>query len=103
MSIDAITPAALAAGQMTQAQRAAQAPAPVLGSSFTELLTQGIERANASQLEADRQVEQMVHTQGANIHEAMLALSRADVTLRLTVRAGSKLVQAYQEISRMQI
>jgi len=103
MAIDAITPAALASAQMNQAQRVAQAPAPELSSSFTDLLAQGIEKANASQLEADRQVQQMVSTQGANIHETMLALSRADVTLRLTVRAGSKLVQAYQEISRMQI
>ena len=45
----------------------------------------------------------MVETQGANLHEAMIALSRAEIALRVTTKIGQKLVGAYQEISRMQI
>lgn len=99
-----------AAGQITaldpgaQAQKAVQmAPAPALGTSFTDLLTQGIERANQTQLDANRQVDTLVQTQGANMHETMIALSRADITLRLTLKVGQKLVQAYQEVSRMNV
>lgn len=108
MSIPAIQKAAAGAlsaldpGARAQ-QAVRQAPAPTLGTSFTDLLTQGIESANRSQLEANRQVETLVQTQGANMHETMIALSRADITLRLTLKVGQKLVQAYQEVSRMNV
>ena len=38
-----------------------------------------------------------------DVHEAMIALQRADMTLQLTVQVRNKLVQAYQEIMRMPI
>ena len=42
--------------------------------------------------------------QGAgNIHEVALALEQADVTMKVAVRARNKVVEAYQEIMRMQV
>jgi len=35
------------------------------------------------------------------VHEAMLALEKADLSLRLLVKVRNKLVQAYEELSRM--
>jgi flagellar hook-basal body complex protein FliE len=37
------------------------------------------------------------------VHDAMIALQRADLTLQLTVQIRNKLVQAYQEIMRMPV
>ena len=39
----------------------------------------------------------------ADVHDAMIALQHADLTLKLTVQVRNKLVQAYQEIMRMPI
>ncbi len=37
------------------------------------------------------------------VHDAMIALQRAEMTLQLTVQVRNKLVQAYQDIMRMPV
>ena len=102
MTIQAIqNPSLLYAPQTTGA---AQKPvAPAAADAFGDLLSHGIERANAEHIEADTQVKEMVTSQGANLHEAMIALSRAEIALRVSMKVGQKLVGAYQEMSRMQL
>ena len=38
-----------------------------------------------------------------DVHDAMIALQRADMTLQMSVQIRNKLVQAYQEIMRMPV
>ena len=38
-----------------------------------------------------------------DVHEAVIALQRADVMLQLTVQIRNKLVQAYQDVMRMPV
>ncbi len=38
-----------------------------------------------------------------DVHDAMIALQRADLTLQFSVQIRNKLVQAYKEIMRMPI
>jgi flagellar hook-basal body complex protein FliE len=38
-----------------------------------------------------------------DVHDAMIALQRADLTLQFSVQVRNKLVQAYQEIMRMPV
>lgn len=71
--------------------------------AFAAALAQGIQRADMEVKQADHSVERMVESRGANLHEAMIALDRADIATRLTAKIGQKLVQAYQEVSRMQV
>ena len=44
----------------------------------------------------------MVENNG-EVHDAMIALQRAEMSLQLTVQIRNKLVQAYQDIMRMPI
>ena len=76
---------------------------PGMAAHFERALASGIEKVNQEQVDANTQVQEMVSSQGANIHEAMIALSRAEITLRLGVKVGQKLVGAYQELQRIQI
>ena len=39
----------------------------------------------------------------ADVHDAMIALQRADLTFQLSMQVRNKLVQAYQEIMRMPV
>lgn len=71
--------------------------------AFEQELARGVRAINGQLQQADRTVEAMVEGQGTNLHEAMVALERADIATRLGVRVGQKLVQAYQEVSRMQV
>jgi flagellar hook-basal body complex protein FliE len=38
-----------------------------------------------------------------DVHEAMIALQRADTMFQLTVQIRNKLVQAYQDVMRMSV
>ena len=91
-------PRVQAAANASPAQRSRQA-----GQEFQDLLRQGVQKANQQVRVADQAVEEMVHTQGANLHETMIALEKADIATRLTARVGQKLVQAYKELSQMQV
>lgn len=87
-----------ASANASPAQRSRQA-----GQEFQDLLRQGVQKANQEVRVADQAVQEMVSTQGANLHETMIALEKADIATRLTARVGQKLVQAYKEISQMQV
>jgi len=62
-------------------------------------LVGNVEQASA---DANVAVTNMVE-QNADVHEAMIALQRAEMTLQLTVQIRNKLVQAYQDIMRMPV
>ena len=94
--------ALIRAGSSAGVQRAQQ-PEKIDPSKFTALLETGLDKANTTMKAADVAVETMVETQGANLHEAMIALDKAEITARLTSRIGQKLVQAYREVSQMQV
>lgn len=80
------------------------ATAAVTGGStdFGAALKDLIESVNDSTGEANAKVGQMLDGTG-DVHEAMLALQRADTTFQLTVQVRNKLVQAYQDVMRMPV
>ena len=69
---------------------------------FGDSLTRLVDTAEASSAAANSAVEQMLEGKG-DIHDAMIALQRAELTLQLTVQMRNKLVQAYQDIMRMPV
>jgi flagellar hook-basal body complex protein FliE len=81
--------------------RTAAAGAPDV-TTFTESLSKLIENVEETGLDANRAVTSMVDKTG-DVHEAMIALQKAETALQLTVQVRNKFVQAYQEIMRMPI
>ena len=70
------------------------------GSGFGDRLKQAVEAVNDQQLDADSATEQVIQgTMG--IHEGMLAVSKADISLRLLLQVRNKVMEAYREITRM--
>jgi flagellar hook-basal body complex protein FliE len=70
---------------------------------FGDLLQKAIAEVNDTQVKADQAVEQLHTGQAKNIHEVMIALEKADISMRLMVQMRNKVVDAYQEIMRMQV
>ena len=70
--------------------------------SFGESLASLLDTVESSSQSANRAVEHMLNGTG-DVHEAMIALQRAELTLQLTVQLRNKLVQAYQDIMRMPV
>jgi flagellar hook-basal body complex protein FliE len=96
MPIDAIVGGAVATSGTTTAA------APGAGSRFTQALSRMLESTEQSGADANQKVGAMLDGSG-DVHEAMIALQRAEMTLQLTVQVRNKLMQAYQEIMRMPV
>ncbi len=97
MAITAIgtsNPAAVPGG----ATRGAASEGGDFGSSLAKLL----ESVESSASDANAAVSAMTDGSG-DVHTAMLALQRAEVSMQLTVQVRNKLVQAYQDLMRMPI
>lgn len=72
------------------------------GDDFGASLARLLESAESSAGEANQAVAAMTDGSG-DVHTAMLALHKAEVSMQLTVQVRNKLVQAYQELMRTPI
>ncbi len=71
---------------------------------FASFLTDAVKGVNDLQLEADKKIEDMVLKKNdITPHDAMIALEKADVAFQLMNAVRTKIVQAYQEVMKMQI
>jgi flagellar hook-basal body complex protein FliE len=71
-------------------------------STFGDSLSALLSSVEASAGDANQAVAAMADGTG-DVHTAMLALQRAEVSMQLTVQVRNKLVQAYQDLMRMPI
>lgn len=72
------------------------------GQDFGSELADNLKQVNQLQTEADKAIEDGAVNGATNIHETMLRIEEADVSLRLMTKIRNKAVDAYQEIMRMQ-
>jgi flagellar hook-basal body complex protein FliE len=79
-----------------------QDPDAGVGQTFGESLMNLVHNVEQSGAEANQSVSNMLDKTG-DVHDAMIALQRAEMTLQLTVQIRNKLVQAYQEVMRMPV
>jgi flagellar hook-basal body complex protein FliE len=70
---------------------------------FAQVLKDALFTVDGLQKEADRLTEAFISGASVEIHDIMLAAEKARLALDLTVSIRNKVVEAYQEIMRMQI
>ena len=73
------------------------------GTNFTGFLTDALMQTQKAQLEADRAMEKLATGEAKSIHEVMVAMEEADISMRMVVQMRNKIVDAYQEIMRMSV
>jgi flagellar hook-basal body complex protein FliE len=73
------------------------------GMSFGETLQDLLADTNRMQVEANRAVEGFVTGDVADVHDVMIAMTKADISFRLMLEVRNRLVEAYQEVMRMQV
>jgi flagellar hook-basal body complex protein FliE len=71
--------------------------------SFKEVLGSMIKEVNAAQVRADEAIKGFLAGEIKDLHQVVLATEEARLMLELAVQVRNKLIEAYQEISRMQI
>ena len=72
-------------------------------SSFGSMLQDSLNEVNDLQVKADRSVEDLVSGRSKNIHETMINISKADIAFRMTMQIRNKVIDAYQEVMRMNV
>lgn len=73
------------------------------GESFGSLLRDKIAEVNRLNLDADDAVTKVELGDSGSIHEAMIALEKADISFRTMIQVRNRILEAYQEIMRMQV
>ena len=103
MAAPAITALGVGGGAATPA-KAATGSLAAAGSTttFADALKQLVDGAETSAEQANTAVSGMVD-KSVDVHDAMIALQRAEMSLQLAVQIRNKLVQAYQDIMRMPV
>jgi len=71
--------------------------------SFADTLGEVLADVNNLQIEADKAAEEILTGNIENIHQVMIKTEEARLSLQLTGQVVNKVLDAYQEISRMQI
>ena len=80
------------------------APAqPADGDSFATMLGRMVSDINSQQNFATQTVNALQSGQNVPLHQAVIAMEEANVSFQLMVEVRNRLLEAYQEIMRMQI
>jgi len=73
------------------------------GPGFSDLLKNAVESVNAMQHEAGRLEDAVANGENMNIHQAVIAGEKAGLSFQLLMQVRNKMIDAYQEVMRMQV
>jgi flagellar hook-basal body complex protein FliE len=71
--------------------------------SFGQLLTNALSDVNKVQLDAKQASIDLAAGKIQDVSEAVIATEKASIALQLTMQVRNKVIDAYQEIMRMQV
>ena len=77
------------------------APPETAGSEFADALKDTLGQVEDLQASASQHVNEVLHGNGQDLHSALIAVEKADLSFQLMMQVRNKIVQAYQEVSRM--
>ncbi len=85
------------------AQASGAAPGAGAGEGgFKSILKNAIEDVNTLQFQADDAVAKLQMGKGS-MHEALIAMEKASLSFQTLLQVRNKIVDAYQEVMRMQV
>ncbi|WP_186645841.1 flagellar hook-basal body complex protein FliE [Fluviispira vulneris] len=70
---------------------------------FLDLMEKGIKEINTGAREAEKASMDLASGRTSNIHETMLAVTKAELGFDMMVQMRNKVIEAYQEVMRMQV
>ncbi len=71
--------------------------------SFSSMLKESVEKVNSLQKQADAAIDDLVVGNSKDIVQTMIMMEKADTSFRLMIQVRNKIIQAYDEIMRMQV
>lgn len=71
--------------------------------AFQSALESAVGRVEGMRVDADTRIQKFLNGEGEELHTVALATQRAELSLELFQQVRNKVVQAYQEVMRMQM
>jgi flagellar hook-basal body complex protein FliE len=74
-------------------------PIPSGEPDFMGTLRNAMDQVGQLQSEADGKVTQLLNGNGQDVHSAMIAVEKANLSFQMMLQVRNKIVQAYQQVS----
>lgn len=71
--------------------------------NFGSILQDTINYMNDSQIQSQIATQKLINKENIELHDVMIAAQKATITMQLALEVRNKVVEAYQEIMRMQV
>lgn len=71
--------------------------------SFLNILDDAIQNVNQTEQESTADTIALLTGEGGDLHTSMIAMEKADIALQLATQIRNKILDAYNEIMRMQV
>jgi len=89
--------------QLPEIPRLRKPDEPEKGESFGQVLRDAISTSNDLQKQSSQEIQKLMAGETQDLHETIIAVQKADLSFQMMMQVRNKLLQAYQEIMRMQI
>ena len=73
------------------------------GTSFSNVLSDAISKVKDSEVNANNKIESLIKGEDVEMHEVMLAMQESVLSLQALIEVRNKTVEAYQDISKLQL
>lgn len=91
-------------GQLFMAQPAAAGEKQeTKGGSFADAFDSAMKNLNDTQIRADNTALELLAGDIQDIHQVTIAMEEAKLTMQLALEVRNKVIEAYQEVYRMQV
>ena len=81
----------------------ARVPGPTSSGGFGESLSRSLEAVNSLQLQAQAAASSLAGGQPVDMAQTLVTVEKANISLQFALQIRNKLVEAYQEIMRLQV
>lgn len=71
--------------------------------SFTGMVTQGLEAVNNQLMVSQTDLQQLATGNAENLHQIMIRLEESRISFQLFLQIRNRLLEAYQDVMKMQI
>ena len=88
---------------LTGASSSTVAKTEAASSDFSKILQNSIEEINDLQVKGDRSMAELATGEVKDLHQAAIAINKAETSMNMMLEIRNKALSAYKEIARTQI
>ncbi len=78
-------------------------PVAKMESNFADMIKSSIKQTAETEQQSNIAIEKLESGEAKNLHEVMISMEEADISLKMLVQFRNKAMQAYDDIMRLQI